>query len=118
MHTVLLCFVLLLSYVYSYVISGICLPIFFRVTSLEPVSGKSLFFASEVTLKDMGIIDDYQSKSKRTKVQIMLPDSTKPLTPEPMLTHWGRVMHVCISEPNIIGHLACAKPLSEPMVEY
>ena len=44
----------------------------------------------------------------------------KPLT---VLTHWGQVTHICVSELTIIGHimacrLAGAKPLSESMMEY
>ena len=39
------------------------------------------------------------------------------------LTHWGRVTHICISKLAIIGSdnglsPECAKPLSEPVLEY
>ena len=40
-----------------------------------------------------------------------------------LLTHWGRVMHICVGNLTIIGsdngcHLDDTKPLSEPMLEY
>ena len=40
-----------------------------------------------------------------------------------LLTHWGRVTHICVSKITIIGSVkACrldgAKPLSEPMLEF
>ena len=40
-----------------------------------------------------------------------------------VLTHWGRVTHICVIKLTIIGsdnglRLAGAKPLSEPMLEY
>ena len=40
-----------------------------------------------------------------------------------MLTHWGRVTHLCVSNfPSLVQIMACrlvsAKPLSKPMLEY
>ena len=39
-----------------------------------------------------------------------------------LLTHWDRVMHICISKQSLVQimdyHLASAEPLSETMVEY
>ena len=57
----------------------------------------------------------------------MVPSGTTPL-PEPMLsyfydtilTHWGRVMHICVGNRTINGsdNGLGAKPLSEPMLEF
>ena len=37
-----------------------------------------------------------------------------------LLTHWGRVKHMCVSKLAVIGsdRLDGAKPLSEPLLEY
>ena len=52
--------------------------------------------------------------------------NTHYLSASHLLTHWGRVMHICVSELTIIGsdnglsacRLTGAKPLSKPMLEY
>ena len=35
-----------------------------------------------------------------------------------MLTHWGRVKHICVGKLTMACRLDGAKPLSEPMLEY
>ena len=52
-----------------------------------------------------------------------IPQRRLYLTHTTLLTHWGRVTHICVSDlTTLVQIMACrlvgAKPLSEPMLEY